>query len=373
MNATRIAIIGGGVSGLYAAFSLEQRGIKDYVIFEAREVLGGRIVSAPANSDVALDDPAHGMNRFDLGPTWYWPTLQPQLHSLIRDLGLQRFEQFEKGDLLIERTPGVAPTRMPGYVNSPASMRLSGGMAALTDALLSHIDPARVITGRAIRRLSIHGEQVELSCEDSSGEITAWSADHVLLAMPPRLVEHSILFAPVLPNSLALAWRNTPTWMASHAKYIAVYDSPFWRELGLSGAAHSSHGPLTEIHDASMLDGSAALFGFFGVPAPVRQGVSDAVLRSHCRAQFARLFGERAGSPKTEFIKDWAADPYTATARDMNSPAHHTAAPLAAVQSDPWRSRVTGVGSEWSPQFPGYVAGAIEAANLGVQRLLESL
>jgi monoamine oxidase len=29
-----------------------------------------------------------------------------------------------------------------------------------------------------------------------------------------------------------------------------------------------------------------------------------------------------------------------------------------------------GVGSEWSPQFPGYVAGAIEAARLGVQAIL---
>lgn len=36
MKAARIAIIGGGLSGLYAASLLEQRGIEDYVLFEAR-------------------------------------------------------------------------------------------------------------------------------------------------------------------------------------------------------------------------------------------------------------------------------------------------------------------------------------------------
>jgi len=29
------------------------------------------------------------------------------------------------------------------------------------------------------------------------------------------------------------------------------------------------------------------------------------------------------------------------------------------------------IASEWSPQFPGYVAGAVEAAALGVNTLLE--
>ena len=38
----RIAIIGGGLSGLYAAALLEQHGIQDYVLLEARETFGGR-------------------------------------------------------------------------------------------------------------------------------------------------------------------------------------------------------------------------------------------------------------------------------------------------------------------------------------------
>jgi len=46
MQTARIAIVGAGLSGLYAAYLLEQQGIKDYVLLEARDSIGGRIASA---------------------------------------------------------------------------------------------------------------------------------------------------------------------------------------------------------------------------------------------------------------------------------------------------------------------------------------
>ena len=44
---TSVAIVGGGVSGLYAAYLLEQRGLTDVLLLEVREALGGRILSVP--------------------------------------------------------------------------------------------------------------------------------------------------------------------------------------------------------------------------------------------------------------------------------------------------------------------------------------
>ena len=40
--------------------------------------------------------------------------------------------------------------------------------------------------------------------------------------------------------------------------------------------------------------------------------------------------------------------------------------PAATATSGAWSARFTGIASEWSPQFPGYVSGAIEVAGLGV-------
>lgn len=371
MHDTRIAIVGGGASGLYAAWLLAKQGMTDWILIEGRETLGGRILSVPLPADGASEaaNRARPIDRFDLGPSWFWPGYQPRLDALFQELGLQRFEQHEFGDMVLERSAAEAPSRVPGYASSPASMRLLGGMGSLIEALHQRLDARRIVTGRTVRRLRHAGAHLELDSEDRTGQSTTWRAEHVLLAMPPRLVIGSIEFTPSLPPMLSQQWEATATWMAPHAKYFAIYDAPFWRERGLSGAARSARGPLGEIHDACVPGGSAALFGFLAVPAHVRRGLPNGVLRSHCRTQLARLFGPEAATPKAEFLKDWALDPCTATAADWESPGHHAEAPSAKVPSGPWNGRLTGIGSEWSRQFPGYVAGAIEAAGLGVQSL----
>lgn len=372
MQTARIAIVGAGLSGLYAAFLLEQRGIRDYVLLEARDVPGGRIASVSRHAADGTAVASNDIDRFDLGPTWFWPHLQPQLDRLIHDLGLQRFEQYEAGDMMIERSPDAPPVRMQGYASTPASMRVAGGMSALIDALRGRLDARRVVTGQIVRRIRIVDAHVELESESVAAGVTTWRVEHVLLAIPPRLAEERIAFFPPLPTALARQWRDTSTWMAPHAKYVAIYDTPFWREQGLSGEARSARGPLGEVHDASMPGGSAALFGFFGIPAHVRKNVRDDVLRAHCRAQLVRLFGAKAATPEAEVVKDWAQDAFTATAADLDDNGHHAQAPAAAASSGPWHRRLTGIASEWSRPFPGYVAGAIEAAHAGVQALPES-
>ncbi|WP_404976917.1 MULTISPECIES: flavin monoamine oxidase family protein [unclassified Acidovorax] len=377
MKTARIAIVGAGLSGLYAAWSLERMGLRDYVLLEARDTLGGRIVSAsspvlspaPAPEHSVAAMPAASMlGRFDLGPTWFWPEYQPELDQLVHSLGLERFAQFEDGDVVLERSAHEPPQRLRSPVQSPTSMRLVGGMGALVDALRRGLEPARIHTGQIVRRLRSTATQVELDSDNVAGQTTTWAARHVLLALPPRLAKHTIAFDPPLPPALAAQWRATATWMAPQAKYIALYDTPFWREQGLSGAGRSARGPMAEIHDASMPGASGALFGFLGVPAQVRKGVADDELRRNCRAQLVRLFGPQAASPRWDVIKDWALDPYTATAADLESAAgHHAPAPATAAAAGPWRNRLTGIASEWSPQFPGYLAGAIEAAGQGVR------
>ncbi len=368
-RSTQVAIVGAGLAGLYAAWLLERHGLADYVLLEARAIPGGRIATFDL-ADGRDSGAAGSRDRFDLGPAWFWPDYQREMHGLIDRLGLERFAQHEAGDMMFERSSQTAPERALGYVNSPASMRLSGGMGALIDVLYRTLGPERVVTGQVVRRMRVNGGHVELESEDSEGRVSGRRAGHVLLALPPRLAVGTITFEPALPRALAEQWGATPTWMAPHAKYIAVYDAPFWREHGLSGEARSTRGPMGEIHDASIPGGRAALFGFLGVPAQVRRDVGDEALRAHCRAQLVRLFGPQAAMPCADVIKDWAQDPYTSTAADMDASGHHAAAPPAVAAAGPWQTRLTGIASEWSPQFPGYVAGAIEAAGIGVRAML---
>ena len=206
-----IAIIGGGLSGLTAAMLLEQQGVRDVVLFEARQTLGGRILSVDAAGAV-VDAREPALDRFDLGPSWFWPGLQPQLDRLVDELGLQRFAQFEDGDLLVERTPREAPLRMKGYASSPPSMRLTGGTGALIAAIRGRLDHTQLRTGQTVRRLCQVGSHIELHSEDASGALTTWRVDQVLLALPPRLAEDRITFEPPLPGKLASRWRCHLAW-----------------------------------------------------------------------------------------------------------------------------------------------------------------
>jgi monoamine oxidase len=362
----RVVIVGAGLSGLYAASLLESRNY-DYVVLEARDAPGGRIASIDGMAGSM--SAATAIDRFDLGPAWFWPQYQRDLERVVRKLGLASFAQFDTGEALLDRGPHQPPARLQGYQSSPISMRLIGGMSALVDALRGALDPERIATGQAVRRLRRVAEHVEVDSEDAGGVTTTWHADHVLLALPPRLAEHTLTFDPPLPPTLAQSWRSTATWMAPHAKYVAIYDRPFWREDGLSGEARSATGPLGEIHDASMPGASAALFGFLSVPARLRRTIGSDALQAQCRAQLTRLFGPQASAPRIEAFKDWAQETYTAVPDDVIAAAHHVGAPAAAPADGPWHQRVTGIASEWSASFPGYLAGAIEAAASGVNAL----
>ena len=153
---TKIAIIGGGLSGLYAAYQLEQQGITDYILLEARAQLGGRIMDFTSLSQATA-------NNFDLGPTWFWPEFQPQLNELIKTLNLEVFAQYEQGNTLVDRSHTQVPTAMPGYTHSPTSMRLKCGMGTLINALHAKLSNKQIITGALVKSITHQHGNIEVN------------------------------------------------------------------------------------------------------------------------------------------------------------------------------------------------------------------
>ncbi|WP_375772518.1 NAD(P)-binding protein [Archangium gephyra] len=64
------------------------------------------------------------------------------------------------------------------------------------------------------------------------------------------------------------------------------------------------------------------------------------------------------------------AHPCVATPADQVAASHHAAAPEACIPAGVWRNRLIGIASGWSPAFPGYIAGALDAATRGVAAAL---
>lgn len=344
---TDTIIVGAGLCGLALAEMLQARGM-DYLLVEARDRVGGRILSVP-----------HRESAIDMGPAWFWPG-QPRIAALIARLGLRRFDQFCDGALSYEDETG-AVQRGRGYASMEGSWRLDGGLAVLTDALAASLPEERLRLGNPVSALKRDADSVVLRTR--RGEIL--HARRVVLVMPPRLVA-GIGFDPMPPASVVSAWQQVPTWMAGQAKTVAVYPTPFWREAGLSGDAMSRHGPMVEIHDASPADASfGALFGFIGVSPSGRRDA--AALRAAVQAQFSRLFGGAA--PSSLQIKDWAADPFTATAADAAPLRAHPAYGLPEGTQSLWEGQVIVSGSETAPVFGGYLEGALEAAEAALTQL----
>jgi monoamine oxidase len=337
---TEVAIVGGGLAGLALADRLHQSGV-DFRLFEARAHLGGRIASFDS-----------GAGSVDLGPSWFWPG-QPRIAQLIEDLGLCAFRQHALGEPSFEDARGVVH-RGIGFASMEGSFRVAGGMIALIDGLAERLPADRLnLTCPA------HGIEREGRVLLAGGGVC--EARHVVVALPPRVAAR-LRFEPALPLAVTRCLEAIPTWMAGHAKFVAVYERPFWRDADLSGDAISRRGPLVEIHDASGPDGSpAALFGFLGVAAAQRAGRTHEI-EAAAREQLARIFGAEAMTPVASVIKDWAFDPETATDRDHAPPDGHPAYGLPRLLDGLCDGRLQFASTETASEMGGLMEGALATA-----------
>jgi len=359
-----VLIVGGGLAGLTVAHLIHRAGL-DFRLLEARARLGGRILSVDASGQASRDG-------FDLGPSWYWPDMQPRFGHLVDDLGLASFAQQNDGDVVVHRFSREAPQRFRGMGQASPSMRLVGGTASIVSALAAGLPQRSIELGARATGARLDGDEVELSFIDAGGAERSYRSSQIVFALPPRLLEATVAFTPRIDENSARRWRDTPTWMAPHAKFLALYDRPFWLEKGLSGTAQSMVGPLAEIHDATTFSRKAALFGFLGLSGEQRAALGeDAIVASSIR-QLALLFGSEAAEPRATVVKDWAADPLTATSGDRIA-AGHPVADRRPWVGDGWRDRIILAGSETGSREPGYLAGAVDAAEGAAASLLARL
>ncbi|MDJ0685996.1 MAG: FAD-dependent oxidoreductase [Alphaproteobacteria bacterium] len=320
-----IVIVGAGLTGLALAHALRAEG-RNLVVLEARDRAGGRVLS---------------QDGYDLGPAWIWPHNRRML-GLARQLGVQSFPQHSDGRLIFEDASGNVRSDLE-FATMGGALRLAGGIGRITDALARGLgDTLRL--GYAVERVIEDSAGVTLS-----GDGFSVRAERTVLALPLRITAGFGLSVP-----------DAPTWMAGHAKLVAVFDRPFWRDVGLNGDAISHRGPLAEIHDASPADATVgALFGF-ATPGAVRQAgfEADAV------EQLGRLFGPDAAKPDTILVKDWSADPATATSADRTPPISHPHyRPVAPTD------RILFAGSETAPTEGGFLEGALESAEAAYRQL----
>ncbi|MGC9268635.1 flavin monoamine oxidase family protein [Acidiphilium sp.] len=351
-----VIVVGAGLAGVALARALDEACV-DVVVLESRGRVGGRIFGHSTD---------HG--RYDLGPAWIWPGMQPLVGAAVAEAGLAIYEQDDHGGFLFQDRTGAIQRLPHGFEQDPPSMRIAGGINALLEFHTQQLPSSRIRLNHRVTGLAVGSAAVTLDCATPDGTCTL-SARHVALALPPRLIAR-LDFSPALPEAIRRRFAAVPTWMAGHAKALAIYDRPFWRENGLSGAAISHIGPLAELHDASLpgVTAEAALFGFFSWPAAMR-AARQATLPASITAQLAALFGPQGAKPRQLIVHDWADEELTATHEDRVGPAQHPHYEPITLP-EPWAGLVLASGSESAPEFGGYLEGALAAAAAAASRLL---
>ncbi len=349
-------IIGGGISGIYAGSLLYKKNIS-FIILEARDRIGGRILS-PAYNDFFTD----------LGPSWFWPEINAKIMEIIKATGLRSYKQFEEGMGRFEYPNGIVRT-IGAYKTEPASWRIKGGMHAIISKLAENIPKSSIKLNSPVCEIKRKSQEAIISVgELEKAPWARYKARKIILALPPRLCAATILFTPDLSHNLTQAMLKTGTWMAGQAKFYALYDEPYWRKAGLSGQAFSQRGPLGEIHDASNDNKEPyGLTGFINIPAAQRN--SDKAIIDASLSQLGSIYGEPAAHPICVYYKDWAKEQFTATMFDQPPMRDHPIYQPPAGKTSIWDGIIHFAGSETSSLYGGYLEGALISAERAVNKL----
>jgi monoamine oxidase len=342
-----VIVVGGGLAGLTTATLLREAGHR-VILLEAKRESGGRICS--------VRDSETGHYLADLGPTWVWPAYQPIISRWLDRLALTVIPQFDQGQVIAEMSRDAPPvtTRLPGQ---DGSVRIIGGPQALVDALTANLPTDIVHKNARVTDISIETDCVMVTLDERT-----ISSRNIVVSVPPRIALETISWQPELPTVLREALSDLPTWMAPHAKVVALYEKPFWRTRGLSGRIVSRVGPLVEVHDHSGPDGvPAALFGFVGWPHDMRAELAGG-LEGHVLAQLARCFGLDAPAPVNIQIKDWAADRLVTVDADLKRLGGHPEVGPEIIRQPHFDGKLYFATAETATQSPGLIEGAFVAA-----------
>lgn len=337
MQKYQVIIIGAGLAGLALAHRLKQQGINALVL-EARERLGGRIHTIERNG-VTLE----------LGATWFADKHQ-SLNRLIQELKLKKVPQ-EYGRYAIYEMVDQPPVLYPLPAQPEVTHRLKDGSMALINALASSLDSGQVQLSEKVESVAFSEGGVQIGTNEG-----VYKSEVLVNTLPPNLLVKSIRFTPALPEELKDLSQQTHTWMGESIKAGFFADKPFWLDKEI-GTIYSQKGPITEMYDHSNEQGHA-MKGFLDDRLA---NLSAEDRKARVYAQLLPFFGDEALAKIALVEKVWADDPLTHAPYSSEVFPHQNNG--ATLFRQPFfNGRLYMAGSETALSFPGYMDGAVEAA-----------
>ncbi len=243
--------------------------------------------------------------------------------------------------------------------------RIHGGSQGLCLALAKQLSEELELN-HPVTLVEHDQDGVTVTCKNGA----VYSAAHLISAIPPnRLLR--IDFDPIMPSTKDQMWQRMPA--GSCIKCVAQYETPFWRDKGLSGQSIGLDDDLlvnVTFDNTEKGKTSGLLMGFIeGDSARYWGQKSDADRKQAVLSVFAKYFGQQALTPIDYVDKDWSSEEWTRGCYAASFGVggwtefgRHLATPIG---------RIHFAGTETASDWYGYFEGALQAAERAVNEVLE--
>lgn len=248
-----------------------------------------------------------------------------------------------------------------GVDNGAQQDRIVGGSQRICEELAQRLGDA-VQLSQPVRALQQTSEHVELITDQGTHR-----AKRVIFAVPPTMLLR-VTQEPLLPGWRDQLLQRLP--QGAVIKCMAMYETPFWRERGLSGQATSEVGPVRLTFDNSVPGSSkGVLMGFIEGDEARQWSRRDAGERRAAVLEcFARYYGDLALRPLEYVDKCWADEPFARGCYAALFPPGAWGNGAARLREP--NGRVHFAGTETATRWMGYFDGAVQAAERAAGEVL---
>lgn len=255
--------------------------------------------------------------------------------------------------------------RMVGTINAAQETRLVQGTQALSLRLAEIVGAGAVRLNSPVHRVD-HGES-GVVVHHENGRV---QARRVIVALPPVLAGR-IRYSPPLPGFRDQLTQRS--FMGAIIKTSVVYETPFWREDGLSGQVLSQRGITQVVFDntgpgdphgvlLAFIDSHQARWASLRAPEERKAAVLECL---------AGYFGERALEPIAYHEKSWIDDEWSRGCY-VGIMAPGTWTGLGRALREPI-GPIHWAGTETAVVWNGYLEGAIRSGEDAAGAVLAGL
>jgi monoamine oxidase len=182
--------------------------------------------------------------------------------------------------------------------------QFEGGVGRIPDAIAAELGDAVVLAApvTAVRQ--------ETGRVTVSADGVTVTARRVVLALP-RALASGIRFEPALPGDHVLLLHQIPA--GTEVKTVAVYDEPFWRADGISGATVATDDQIEVTLDTTQPGHPHGVIGTYaaGPRARALWRRGETGRREALLTMLVTRFGPRAAAPRQVLEVNWAEEPWT--------------------------------------------------------------